>query len=70
PGLFGETNELGIYGGVSPAMGRDPLLVEAYYKLDVNEFFTVTPAVIYTDNDSDVGDDSNFYGAVRASFSF
>ena len=70
PGLFGENNELGIYGGVSPAINRDPLLVEAYYKLSVNEFFTVTPAVIYTDNDSGVGDDSNVYGALRASFSF
>ena len=70
PGLFGENNELGIYGGISPAINRDPLLIEAYYKLSVNEFFSVTPAVIYTDNDSNVGDDSNVYGALRASFSF
>ncbi|MEO0767875.1 MAG: iron uptake porin, partial [Cyanobacteria bacterium J06649_4] len=60
----------GIYGGVSPAVDRDPLLVEAYYELDVNEFFTLTPAVIYADNDSDVGSDDNFYGAVRATFKF
>ncbi|MEL6491716.1 MAG: iron uptake porin [Cyanobacteria bacterium J06621_3] len=70
PGLFGENNELGIYGGVSPAINRDPLLIEAYYSLGVNEFFTITPALIYTDNDSNVGDDDNFYGAVRAGFSF
>ncbi|MEO0767874.1 MAG: iron uptake porin [Cyanobacteria bacterium J06649_4] len=60
----------GIYGGVSPAVGRDPLLVEGYYNLAVNEFFTLTPAVIYADNDTDVGSDDNFYGAVRATFKF
>ena len=48
---------------------RDPVLVEAYYKVNVNEFFSFTPAIIYADNDSD-GDTSNVYGAVRASFSF
>ncbi|MEM9088047.1 MAG: iron uptake porin [Cyanobacteria bacterium P01_F01_bin.53] len=70
PGLFGESNELGVYGGISPAINRDPLLVEAYYKLNVNEFVTFTPALIYTDNDSGVGTDDNFYGAVRATLSF
>ncbi|MEO1621620.1 MAG: iron uptake porin, partial [Cyanobacteria bacterium J06632_3] len=60
----------GIYGGVEPAVGRDPLLVEAYYNLEVNEFFSLTPAVIYADNDTDFGSDDNFYGAVRATFSF
>ncbi len=70
PGLFGENNELGIYGGISPAINRDPLLIEAYYRLNMNEFFTLTPALIYTDSDADVDDDDNFYGAVRAGFSF
>ncbi|MFK8181970.1 MAG: iron uptake porin [Phormidesmis sp.] len=68
--LFGTGNEFGVYGGVSPAVGRDPLLVEAYYKVDVNEYFTLTPAVIYADNDSGVGSDDNFYGALRATFKF
>ena len=68
--LFGTGNEFGVYGGVSPAVGRDPLLVEAYYKIDVNEYFTLTPAVIYADNDSGSDSDDNFYGALRATFQF
>ena len=68
--LFGVGNEFGVYGGISPAINRDPLLVEAYYAIAVNEFFTFTPAVIYADNDSGVGDDSNVYGALRATFQF
>jgi len=63
-------NQLGIYGGVSPAVGRDPLLVEAYYQISMNEFFTLTPALIYADNDSGVGQDDSFYGALRATFDF
>ena len=70
PGLLSKTDELGIYGGISPAFNRNPLLVEAYYKFDANEFLSFTPAIIYADNDSDVGDDSNFYGAMRATFRF
>ncbi|MGB3768318.1 MAG: iron uptake porin [Phormidesmis sp.] len=70
PDFLGNGNELGVYGSISPAINRDPLLVEAYYKMSVNEFFTFTPAVIYADNDSGVGDDSNFYGALRATFRF
>ena len=68
--LFGAGNEFGVYGGVSPDVNNDPLLVEAYYKVAVNEFFTFTPAVIYADNDSGVGTDDNFYGALRATFKF
>ena len=68
--LFGTGNEFGVYGGISPARNRDPLLVEAYYKIDVNEYFTLTPAVIYADNDSGVGEQDNFYGALRATFNF
>ena len=68
--FLGVGNELGVYGGISPALNRDPLLVEAYYKINVNEFFSFTPTVIYADNDSGVGDQENIYGALRASFSF
>jgi hypothetical protein len=68
--FLGKGNQLGIYGGISPALNRDPLLVEAYYKIAVNEFFTFTPALVYTDNDSDVGTQDNLYGALRASFKF
>jgi hypothetical protein len=68
--FLGKGNQLGIYGGISPALNRDPLLVEAYYKIAVNEFFTFTPALVYTDNDSGVGTQDNLYGALRASFKF
>ena len=68
--LFGTGNEFGVYGGISPAEDRDPLLVEAYYEVNVNEFFSFTPAVIYADSDGDGDETDNFYGALRASFSF
>ncbi len=68
--FLGKGNQLGIYGGISPALNRDPLLVEAYYKIAVNEFFTFTPAIVYTDNDSGVGTQDSVYGALRATFKF
>ena len=68
--LFGTGNEFGVYGGISPSVNRDPLLVEAYYKVDVSDYLTLTPAVIYSDNDSGVGEQDNFYGALRATLKF
>jgi hypothetical protein len=72
--FLGAGNEFGIYGGISPVSplaNRDPLLVEAYYQIAVNEFFTFPPAVIYTDNDAPGGGTTdNVYGALRASFNF
>lgn len=68
--FLGSGNEFGVYGGVSPAINRDPLLVEAYYQIAVNEFFTFTPAVIYADTDGGTGNDSSLYGALRATFRF
>jgi Carbohydrate-selective porin, OprB family/S-layer homology domain len=69
--FLGAGNELGIYGGISPDPVRDPLLVEAYYQIAVNEFFTFTPAVIYTDSDdATAATTDNVYGALRASFNF
>ncbi len=70
PNFLGNGNELGVYGSISPSINRDPLLVEAYYKMSVNEFFTLTPAVIYADNDSGIGDDTALYGALRATLKF
>ncbi|MGB6230279.1 MAG: iron uptake porin, partial [Litorimonas sp.] len=52
PDLFGAGNELGLYGTILPDDEDEPLVVEAYYQLALNEFFTITPAVIYADNDS------------------
>jgi hypothetical protein len=69
--FLGAGNQLGIYGGVQPSQFRDPVLVEAYYKINVNEFFTFTPAVIYSDNDAPGGGTTdNVYGALRATFKF
>lgn len=68
PELFG--GNLGAYAAISPNVARDPLTIEAYYQLALNEFFTVTPAVIYANNDSGIGEDENIYGAVRATFKF
>ncbi|MGB3299181.1 MAG: iron uptake porin [Phormidesmis sp.] len=68
--FLGAGNNLGVYGGISPSENRDPLLVEAYYEIAVNEFFTFTPAVIYADNDGDDDNTDNIYGALRASFRF
>ncbi len=68
--FLGNGNQLGIYGGISPNVSRDPLLVEAYYQLKLNPFFTLTPAVIYTDSDRNSTDDTALYGALRATFKF
>ena len=67
--LFGVGNEFGVYGAITSQDDQDPLVVEAYYQIAVNEFFTFTPAVIYADNDTN-DDGDNFYGALRASFRF
>ena len=68
--FLGSGNEFGIYGGDTPHATVDTVLLEAYYEVSVNEFFTFTPAVIYTDNDSGSADDTAVYGAVRATFKF
>ncbi len=68
--FLGSGNQFGVYGGISPAVNVDPLLIEAYYKIDVNEFFSFTPAVIYTDSQLGTSDDTAVYGALRASFTF
>lgn len=68
--FLGTGNKFGVYGGISPAIARDPLLVEAYYQIAVNKFLTLTPSVIYTSNDSGIGEESNTYAAMRAAFKF
>ncbi|PZO46823.1 MAG: porin, partial [Phormidesmis priestleyi] len=69
--FLGSGNQFGVYGGISPSRTVDPLLVEAYYKIDVNEFFSFTPAVIYTDSKAPgAGDTTAVYGALRATFRF
>ncbi|MEO0489133.1 MAG: iron uptake porin, partial [Cyanobacteria bacterium J06659_2] len=71
PNLFGLGNELGVYGGVAPSYTNDPLFVEGYYAIGVNEFLTITPSVSYLDPDGDGGiTDTGFFGAIRATFTF
>ncbi|MEO1127179.1 MAG: iron uptake porin [Cyanobacteria bacterium J06639_16] len=70
PNLFGLGNELGVYGGIEPRFGADPLLVEAYYEIGVSEFLTITPAVVYLDTDAGNADDTGLFGAIRATFRF
>lgn len=53
PDLFAEGAQLGIYGGLLPQLAGsadNPVYVEGYYNLPINEFFSITPAIIYGDN--------------------
>jgi len=73
PDLFIEGSQLGVYyanrpGEADSGLDGDAYMIEGYYELPVNQFLTLTPALIYGDLDTDNGD--NFYGAIRATFSF
>jgi hypothetical protein len=75
PDLFIEGSQLGVYYAdgysvVNAATGVDPYMVEGYYSIPVNQFLTITPAIIYGDLDVAGVDSDNFYGAIRATFSF
>ena len=67
--LFIEGSELAVYYHDLPDFDNDPFVVEGYWQLPINEFLTITPAVIYGDLDTG-GEDDNIYGAIRAKFSF
>jgi hypothetical protein len=63
--------------GQEQSLGRDsnPLFIEGYYQIPVNEFLTITPAIMYGDAKlNNPGgtrtEDTSFYGAIRAVFSF
>ncbi|MGD1852885.1 MAG: iron uptake porin [Leptolyngbyaceae cyanobacterium] len=45
----------------------DNEVAEAYYSMKINEYWTLTPAVIYGELD---GGDDALYGAIRSTFSF
>ncbi|MEM6837820.1 MAG: iron uptake porin [Cyanobacteria bacterium P01_C01_bin.120] len=68
--LLFEGSEFGVYYAELPDYGdNDPRIIEAYLGIPVNQFLTITPAFIY--GDLNQGDDTDqFYGAVRATFSF
>ncbi|MEM8809867.1 MAG: iron uptake porin [Cyanobacteria bacterium P01_G01_bin.38] len=69
PDFLAAGNELGIYGGVDSDPDDDPVIIEGYYEIGVNEFMTITPAVIYGDLDTG-GDDDGIYGVIRTTFRF
>ncbi|NER82359.1 MAG: S-layer protein, partial [Leptolyngbya sp. SIO1D8] len=69
PDLFLEGSQLGVYYADLADYDDDPYMIEGYYEVPVNQFLTITPAVIYGDLDTG-GDDDSFYGAIRATFSF
>jgi hypothetical protein len=72
PDLFIEGSQFGVYYAnlFDTTAGQDPYMVEGYYAIPVNQFLTITPALIYGDLDVAGADSENFYGAIRATFSF
>ncbi|MGD1953403.1 MAG: iron uptake porin [Leptolyngbyaceae cyanobacterium] len=46
----------------------DNEVAEAYYSVQINEFWSLTPAVLYGELDDD--DEDAFYGVIRSTFSF
>ena len=75
PDFFLEGNTLGIYVGQAPSFDDDePFYAEGFYDIEVNEFLTITPAVLWAEeNDFHVNDDvdrPSVYGVVRATFRF
>nr|MDJ0702611.1 S-layer protein [Leptolyngbyaceae cyanobacterium MO_188.B28] len=74
PDLFWEGNTFGVYVGEAPTYTEDePFFAEAYYEMELNEYLSITPAILYAEenaiNDSRV-DSASVYGVVRAVFKF
>ena len=74
PDLFFEGNTFGVYVGQAPSYEEDePFFAETYYEIELNEFLSITPAILYAEentyNSSRV-DSSSVYGVVRAEFKF
>ncbi|MEM9818910.1 MAG: iron uptake porin [Cyanobacteria bacterium P01_D01_bin.6] len=68
--LVFEGSEFGVYYADRPDYGdNDPQMLEAYLGIPVNQFLTVTPAIIYGDL-NEGSDTDQWYGAIRATFSF
>ena len=63
--FLGTGNAAGIYYTED---FDDNEVAEAYYSVKINEFWTLTPAVLYGELDDD--DDETFYGVIRSTFSF
>ncbi|MFG6099270.1 porin [Leptolyngbyaceae cyanobacterium CCMR0082] len=62
--FLGTGNAAGVYYSED---FDDNEVAEAYYSVQVNKYWTLTPAVIYGELD---GDDDSLYGAIRSTFSF
>ncbi|MEO1094974.1 MAG: iron uptake porin [Cyanobacteria bacterium J06638_28] len=69
PDLFIEGTQFGVYYADLFDTDDDPYMIEGYYEIPVSQFLTITPAIIYGDLD-DGNDSENFYGAIRATFSY
>ncbi len=66
-----EGSEIGVYYANLPTYANEePYMIEGYWGIPVNQYLTLTPAVIYGDLQDGNGSTDNFYGALRATFSF
>jgi len=63
-----EGSEFGVYYANIPDFDDEPYMIEGYWGIPVNQYLTLTPALIYGDLDNARGE--NFYGALRATFEF
>ncbi|MEO0756919.1 MAG: iron uptake porin [Cyanobacteria bacterium J06648_16] len=78
PDFLSPGNELGIYGGVAfdednaPFnFDSDPVIIEGFYAMELTDFLTVTPAIIYADPDGvDGNTEDGFLGVIRTTFKF
>ena len=74
PDLFFEGNTFGVYAGQAPSYEEDePFFAEAYYEMELNEFLSITPAILYAEQNTFNAtrvEGSSVYGVVRAVFRF
>jgi len=72
PDFFIEGSTLGVYGGQAPDFDDEPFFIEGFYEVAVNEYLTITPAVLYAEDNDFNGDDvdDSLYGVIRATFRF
>jgi Carbohydrate-selective porin, OprB family/S-layer homology domain len=72
--LFLEGTQLGVYGGQLPQLaantGGNPWIVEGYYEMPLNQFLTITPALIAGDANIAGADSAGFWGVIRTTFRF
>ncbi|MBD1875707.1 carbohydrate porin [Nodosilinea sp. FACHB-131] len=72
--FLAEGSQLGVYAGQLPQLVNNinnPFIVEGYYRIPFNQFLTITPSLIYGDAKlSTQTDNTGFWGALRATFTF